>query len=566
LRLVLAMFALVLAVSARGADILVLIRQSEAGPLLHEGMYREPTWVLWPVADDPVQFNRMLALASGVDWQSDMLGGDFDGRPSPGMANVWRRLGFFEATKNNVGARRVYAVQPSNRPTDVFALAAAWRDAEVHEVGQSDPWPVQSVVVAMAGGPNPWDEVAKLIKKAGGRALVVEVPDSKETYWTRIWLKGRGWPDGVPKVRSTSLPGLIEAKDALGILVEPERARWDEPLRDPPNFWLGFGHRAAPVTLVFLAVAGVYVLGLAVLMALREQYSRTALVLLRLLVLGPAAIVLGGRLASSGGLSNWAPLLAAAFAILFVLAWLTNKAIGHWVTDSHPLWGEFAVGLLAVAGIDPTWSMFSSVLGEHRAPISPEAFGALASYAVGANYLFSNKQIARIVWGLVAISMTLDLLLMSRWASPIYVGVVPLTIAACYRPLVAKLKIWLPAMVVVGLVGAFLWPGLVYAPDHLVHSYSQVGKFNCDEQLAFLMSPMFVCFTIVALVVGIAGGNFLGHQIRRAMAFSPPSKAYFFAAVGFGVAGIFIPLYLHAALATSIAGAVVVLFDAVRVP
>jgi hypothetical protein len=566
LRLILILIGLMTALPGFGAEILILVRAKEAGPVLHEGMYREPTWVLWPVADDPAQFNRMLALPSGVDWQSDMLGGDFDGLPTQAMAERWRALGYFDATRKNVGIRRLFAVRPTKRPTDPLALAAAWREPEVREIGEAASWPERSMLVAVATGPNPWDEVAKLIQKAGGRAMVVEVPDDRGTMWTRLWLRGKGWPEGVPKTDASSLPGLVEARHAMGLLADPARAKWTEAMSDPPNEWLAYGHRTAPVVLVFLAVAGVYALGLAVYMALREQYSRTALFLLRLLVLGPAAIILAGKATSLTGISGWAPALAASFVGLFFAAWVANKVASIWLSDQHLLWGEFALGLFVVAGVDPTWSMFSSLIGPHRSPVSPEAFGALASYAVGANYLFSERPFPRFLWGTVAISAVLDLLVLSHWASPMHSAGIPLAIAALCRPAVIRPLVWIPMMVGIGILGAFVWPGLVYAPDHLVHSYSQVGKFNCAEQIAFLMSPMFITFAIVGLIVAIVGGSFLGHQVRRAMSFSPKSKPFFAAAIGFGVAGIFIPLLLHAALATAIAGGVAVLFDAVRVP
>ena len=572
MRWLLSIVWLVLAIAgAWAADMVILVDAREAGPILHEGMYQEPTWILWPVSSGPDQANRFLSLASGVDWQAPQEIPAFTVRNgvaqnSESVISHWRNRGYFEAVVKNVGGRRMCAIAPEPAAVRQRVLLSAWTKTKISIVGKTDPFPAQSMVVAGATGANPWDEVARLVDRAGGRVLVIEVPAEAGDRWSRFWLMGEGWPEGVPKTRADGIPGLVEAHNLYRLFNDNPALEWQPPIANPPQQWLTFGHRTAPIVLVFLAVASVYILGLAVFMVLREQASRTSMLLLRLVVIGPAAIVLAGRLTSLTDLAKWVYALPTAFVGLSFGAWALNWTARQFIEDCHPLWGEFVVGLFTLAGINPVWSMFTNVLGPHRAPINPEAFGAFVAYAVGSNYLFSDQRGTRSVWGLVAASLTLDLMILSRWATPLNAAAIPVTVAALCRPILRKPLLWVVAMVAVGLLGAFYLPGLVYAPDHLVYNFRQVGKFNCAEQIAFLRAPMFISVVLISATIAFIGDKFLGHQVRRAMAFSPKPKLFFYAAMGFAIAGVFIPLYLHAALATVILGGITVLFDAVRSP
>ncbi|MBC8063447.1 MAG: hypothetical protein H7Y17_01340, partial [Chlorobia bacterium] len=415
-------------------------------------------------------------------------------------------------------------------------------------------------------GRNAWDDKAALVRKASGRAMVIEIPYDPMTMWTRGWIDGKGWPDGTPISKSARIPGLIPAREAMALLAEPSLWTWIADKKEPSNRWLNFGHEVSPVALVFLAVGAIYVLGLGIYCVLREQYSRVALILIRLLVIGPAALIVGGKLTSLNTLSNWPTWHLGAFVATFLASWLINLIADKWIPDCHPLWGEFALGVFVCAGIDPVWSMFSNVLGPHRAPICPEAFGALASYAVGASYLFSTIRLTRSVWGVLGTCGIVSLVVLSQWLVKLEFAALVLAIVVLARNFANHLRFALPLVVAIGLISALFLPGLAYAPQGLVWSYAQIGKFNCAEQIAFLFSPTFISFALITIVIGIVGDNFLGHQARRAMAFSPKPKSFFYAGVCFAVAGVFIPLYLHASLATVIAGSVVVLFDAIRTP
>lgn len=552
---------------ARATDLLVLVPARDAGPVVPLDNYSHPTWILWPKAAGNDQTNRLLSLPSGVDWQ--LLAPVTYQREEKEYLwlamPIWIYSGYHEAMRRQLGARKVYAYAGKTGETPTTSLLAASQDG-VTVLGLTDHWPGSAIVVATVTGRNPWDEVAKLGRKAGGRVMVVELPDKPEAMWTRMWLQGKGWPDGVPVFPSSRIPGLVRSREAMRILADPEGAQWQPALSEPPNRWLDYGHQTSPVVLVFLGVVAIYIIGLGIYLTLKEIMSRSELLLLRLLIVGPAALVLAGRITSATRIDQWPIWHAACILGSFLLAFVVNRLLSRFTTAFHPLWGEFLVGLLTLANVDPAFSMFSHILGPHRAPVSPEAFGALAAYVVGARILMGASDGFKLITALVAGSVVLNALAGSTWLWPVGFARLLLVLVAYGGSSMANLRIWIPIMGGMGVVSALWLPGLAYAPAGLVRNYSQVGKFNCAEQIAFLMSPTFVCFCLVAIIAWIAGDKFLGHQFRRAMVFSPQPKAFFPIALCFAVAGVFIPLYLHAALATVIAGGVAVLFDAVRAP
>lgn len=568
MRLALALL-LILAGQAWSADLLILIPARDAGPTVPLANYSHPIWILWSKPAGPDQSNRLLSLPSGVDWQAIAPTNDFqvDANRARWMsAPAWEKMGFFKAARKFVGSRTIFAYRKKGEAVPPSTLLAASAFPTTPLVTTDGRWPSNAFVVATVSGPTAWDEKAKLAAKAEGRVMVVEIPDDPSAMWTRIWLEGKGWPDGVPTLSSSRVPGLVRSREAMRIFIDPTQAIWKPSLTEPPNRWLEYGHQTAPVLLVFLGVIAIYIIGLGVYATLREVMSRAELFLLRLLVLGPVTLVVAGKLTAVTSLNLWPQWHVLSLAVLFLTAWLINLIVGRFSEAFHPLWGEFAVGMLAVLFVDPAFSMFSHVLGPHRAPVSPEAFGAMAAYVVGSRALWTVKPGFRIVTAVIAGGMVLKFCASSEWLAPVAFGCFPLLIVAYGGSAIRNLKIWLPVMAVLGLISALWLPGLAYAPAGLVRNLSQVDKFNCAEQIAFLMSPTFVCFCLVAIISWIAGDKFLGHQFRRAMSFSPQPTAFFPIALCFAVAGVFIPLYLHAALATVIAGGVAVLFDAVRSP
>ncbi len=552
---------------ARGADVLILISANDAGPTVPLEGYSQPTWILWPQAANKSQGNRLISLPSGIDWRFEVPIGSFRIGPLA-ISNLgaleWRKRGYFDAVAENLGKTPVFILGP--RPAESSLQAGFVNFEGTSEIQLLDSWPARALIVATVNGTNSWDSKAALERKAGGKVLVVEVPSSANAKWTRCWLQGKGWPAGVPVVSDTRVPGLIPARSLMALLVNPERFQWKDPLAEPPDRWLTFGHQTAPVGLVFLAVASVYVLGLGIFMVLREQNSRTARCLIHALVVGPAAIILAGRLTASSSLNQWFLFLVVAFGILILLAALIQFGVSKTFREAHPLWSGFAVGLITCAGLDPTWSMFSHTLGGFPMPVSPEAFGALVAYAAGTCSLISPNKKIRTVVAVVVVAVGSGLLFESNWIGKWQLAHVILPVSLVFSGFISRLRWSVPTMLLIGLASSFYWPGLTYAPGGLVIHVAQVGKNNCAEQIAFLLSPTFMGFALAIFICGIAGDHFFGHQLRRALAFSPLPLPMMFTALCFAVVGIFVPIFLHAALATSMAGGASILYDAIRTP
>ena len=531
---------------AHAADVVVLLPDTVTGPVDHSIGYTHPTWVLWPRAVDYKQISRLLSLPSGVDWDS---------------ANLDELKGFDQAVLDHLGMRPRFAFRPDKAPMQgALTYLGGWSDGDsIPSIGMNDPWPDEALILAAPSGRNPWDEIAALSRKAGGRVVVVEFPSSPETNWTRVWLRGSGWPEGVPCLPQTRISGLVPASSLLSLL-KSDSAEWTEGEQIPPDRWLGFGHEIAPVALLFLGVAVVYILGMAVYSVFREQNSRFAQWMIRLLVLGPAAILLSGRLVASTSIELWVPWLLASLIGLSIVARLVG------LVGEHPLWGEFLIGSAVAAVVDPATSMFSHAIGIHPDKCSPEAFGALAAYAGGAAFLLKSRPVQRMGWSLI-LGVGIALAIYSAtWLMP--VGTWPYGILALIliQAWAGRWALGAGLAVVLGLYWSLIQPGLSYSPKGLVHRYDQIGRFNCADQVAFLLSPTFICFALVAAAVAIGANRFFGHQLRRALSFSPLPAQILYVATTFGILGAFVPIYLHAALATAIAGGVAVLFDAVRAP
>lgn len=553
------------------ADILILVHEKEAGPIVPSTDYEHFTWVLWPQSSRYTQGNRLFSMPSGVDWQTKADDETFSAQSNTNAA-TWQKRGWNKAVKRNLKEREVFAIPGESGEASPWVLQAAMvSPTQVRVLRPQDAWPTQALIVAEARGRNPWDQVAQLVQKAKGKALIVEVPDSPQTMWSRFWIQGKGWPEGIPTISSVRVSGLLPSRNLMALLAYPTEANWQEDQTVPPDRWLGFGHQIAPVALVFLAVTAVYILGLGIYCALKEQYSRVTLYLIRCLVAGPAVLLLGGQLTAFSLPSTWLTWHILAFSAVTIPAWVIDRLLLWRKKDFHPLWGEFMVGAIVCGACDPVWSMFTNVLGPHRAPTSPEAFGALAAYLVGTMVLAPYALKARIGVFLTVVGSVLATKL-SGWLDGLSFAAIVLGLVLGFLvnvsptdPTKTRLPLY-PIGLGAGLICALWKPGLAYAPQGLVYTFAQFGKFNCAEQVAFLLSPTFISFCLVCVIAAIVGDNFLGHQARRAMSFSPKPKAFFPVALCFLVAGVFIPLYLHAFLATVLVGSVAVLFDAIRVP
>ncbi|MCC7230202.1 MAG: hypothetical protein IT203_07390 [Fimbriimonadaceae bacterium] len=548
--------ALLMTAMSRSADILILIPWEDAGPPVHSPGYKHPIWVLWPAAEG-TGLNRLMTLPSGIAWKE-----------GPTTPDYLQKIGFFRAMDAHLKKRVPVAVRGEDGELDPYTDAATGFSSSIRRVADR-PTHLNSdeFAVATVRGIRAWDRKAKLVESSGGRAMVVEVPSLPGQMWSRLWLEGRGWPDGVPVVKKTGFPGIVDAASLTDLLERPEEARWvvwDGDRQSTPNAWLEFGHETAPMILVFLSVGVLYVIGASIYNILREVQSRVALGLLRLVILGPAAVVLSGLPMSRGPIQSWPFWFFISWLGLLLtsllLGWLAKKLF----PDRHPLWTDCLVGLFTVAMASPAFTFVSPILGPRPVPFSPEQAGSLAAYAVGAFHLAPRYKGSEWVMGFVVLAALSAYPLLNHIEGREFRA---LTIAAIL--LASGHRAILTGVLAISMIWAIAFdhiPRWTYANNDLFRSLESSRYINLYDYASFAASPTFIGFVTLIAVGVIVGDRFLRRQFRRALNFSPFPKAFGWASLGFLVVGLVAPIYLYAALITAMAGCLVVLFDAIRTP
>jgi len=550
LRLTALLLLLLAFVAARASDVLVLIDPADAGPRVPTSDYMHPLWMLWPHESGK---NQLMSLPSGMDWRAQLGDDFFDETGHALAAPSLTRRGYFQAVHQYLRYQTVAALPDRHGNYAPSTLQAALTAPQV-QLAQTQA----SLQVTTVSGPHAWDDMADIARHSGGKVMVVELPTKDGVPWSRIWLKGDGWPDGLPILPSTRIPGLIPAREALNFFADPSRVEWEpnEVYRwGGANRWLEYGHFTVPVFLVFVGVVAIYIAGCAVYCIVREERGRIALFLLRALVLGPAILILGGRFAAHTMVNGWPQWLLAGAVCTGLAAYATNLLAARYLKTAHPLFGEMWIGFCVCALVDPVWSVFSQTLGFHQVPISPEAFASLCTYAV-AWIAFSRQD------------PNLDLKQVAQWAVMAAPFVLIAPIAAVAIGAVTGLKKHLPLLtgallLTQGILGKH---GLTYAANDLYASLKEKQAVNLADHVAFVSSPAFIGFALFVLIVWIAGDRFLTHQIRRSLTFNRQPIALAKAAAVFLPLGIVEPPYLYAALACAMAAATCTLFDAVRAP
>ena len=553
------------------SDILVFIHAKDAGPQVPAGDYIHPLWILWPPASDSTGINRLMSVPSGMNWRSQELDASFETTktfPNSKNSGSLGDRGYFEATRAYLGETPVIAVSDKSGAYSLDTLQAALtRPLQIPFAAFSGPFP-PGLLVTTVDGQHAWDDVAGIVTRVGGRALIVELPGKGDTTWTRAWLKGKGWPDGIPVSSLARIPGLVPATEALDLLREPERHSWiqtDINRWGGPNRWLEFGHYTGPIFLVFVAVFAIYVAGCAVFCIVREESGRLAAILIRLLILGPAILILGGRLAATGQVSKWLSWLVLASAILTMAALGSNLVVKRLLSHPHPLLGEMLVGLVTATLVDPTWSVLGNSIGPHISRVSTEAFGVWCAYGVGSVAFIRSW---RFDWKLILMAIPLSSLALATlflWMPDVTAVLVFATASlSCCLPRGVAMFAVVPAFI--GAAQGPLSHGLAYAPQGLYSTYQASQALNVAEHVAFFAKPTFIGFALLAIVVYIAGDRFFSHQIRRTLRFNRQPMALVNGMVVFAVTGIVSPLFLHASLACALGAAATILFDAIRTP
>lgn len=478
-------------------------------------------WIRWPAEKLPSNANRLLTIATGIDWAGERGDSQFEWAAK----RTWKSLSFhklkdrghFLAREKVWGKDELFALTNGigEAPRDALLLALGPTSPYVRTVALEGGWPVGKTLVLEA---TRAEDIRQVMARTKGRILVVEYPPPHGQNWSRAWTKGSGWPDGVPTDSNLRVPGLMGADRIGDFLRDPESFRWGKP---PPawtgaNRWFGYVATTRFPLFVFLGVlalgvafAGAYTVG-------QERRSIFLTAVLRALTLLPAAMVAGGNLAFYAGLSGIAVWTVVAWAAFCGLAATINLGIvkAGWKPD---MLGYGAVGLVALLVSDPRFSIYSTIFSGASPGAPPEPLGAmLVSTAIVLGCFRPWRRTSR-----MAVLVSMAGLIAVGWALPVWwresgipVGMWVIPVVCWARDRRLLFSVGLAAGVVVGL--AILLRGFAYLPGGLIATRSQFRAINLFDLIHASISPPAIGLAFFAGAVLLFGTRFLGHQVRVA--------------------------------------------------
>ncbi len=547
-------------ITARAADALVLINPERAGPIVDERNYIHGEWVLWPPAATAEGQNRLLSLLTGVDWDRDSDELIFSRQGETWISQEFASLnsrGYFTA-RSELVTGKTKLLLPRSGISSARALLLALEGPNVTANAPGDFWVAEA---------ESWDDVAAIVKRAGGRVLVVEYPPPARQRWSQAWLRGANWPKQLPLWKPYGIPGLIPAAQVGALLLHLERFRWvdnDASNWGGANRWLAFVQYVSPLLLSVVCFLGAFFVGSTIYLISLDEKARFGVAAMKATSLIPAAILAAGSFTRSGGQAAFSFTLPLVFLILLVAADILGAIIRVRSERAHPMLAFALIGLIATAPSPPLWGAYSNVLGQNVLPVSPEGVAALFVYLTGASVLARGTSL---VW--LARSFGLFLFAWGVFNDPWWVaGVWPFA----FLPLLALIvgegyfRIWmLPFLALIPLAdGAVVLHGFVWAPGNLLPSYDKRDSLNLARYIEFACSPGFFGSVLVGGLMAAFVDRYFFSRVRHALVVEPRPKALFQAAMASAALGLLQPLLLYVALWSFLAGVLVLLTDTAR--
>ncbi|AIE88102.1 hypothetical protein OP10G_4734 [Fimbriimonas ginsengisoli Gsoil 348] len=538
--------------------VLVLVQPGAYDPIVEPNTFVHPYWVRWPASFLPDNGNRLLSLASGLDWQGDPADASFEevhGQVAWRSRNysVFQDRGHFRAQRDflpGISHALLLNLTGGTR-RDGLVLALDPQASTIHGYRLADRWPAGKTMVLAGAG----DDLQAVKKRATDRILVVEYPPRVGQSWSRFWLEGPGWPSGVVTDPSLGIPGLVRASQISLLLSQPEKFPW-RPAPDGwpgANRWLAFLSTARPWILGFvglfgaiLAVAGGYLVS-------QEKRSPLMAAALRGLALAPGALLLGGGLTKVAGLNGGYVWIGVAWLALAGLAALIDARNGsaHWL---GPAVATLAASLL----VDPTYSIFGPLAQTGPVAVSGELLGAaLASFTLIASAVSRRRHGDTVAFSLAGFLAGFGVLAAAWWVRDGWILTVWWTIAAAVGLGRIPGRAWLAAGLLTPGVADLFLRGVSFSPNGLLASYRDWHRLNLYEHLRFVVSPAVLGSLFLLAVGAVFGSGFFAHQLRSAWRERPEIHALATVAGACAVGGLTYPPLLHAALITLFAAAIV---------
>jgi hypothetical protein len=467
--------------------------------------------VRWPTPAAGDGLNRLLSIASGIDWEGAER--NFAFRPatphhwrSRGLADLQRR-GYAVALSKRLGEQRILALEDDAGAVSTQALivAADPRYATVESISPLSPLRPDGIYVTEAKN---WDEVERLVRRGGDRLLVVEYPPIMPGHFSHVWLRGPGWENLSVASPTKGADGYLAATDLLPLLMaDPVRTTAIEPWKTPRR-WIAFAYGPARIAVGFGFVGMLIGLVAATWSVVEERRVRWRQELAAVSLLVPAAWLQCGWLCRGLG-----PELVTGWLVVSILALaLVTHALRR-VLGQDTLLTTFLVGFAA------------SVSGEViYGPISPVfTTGAAFSLCIVIGYLTGLAgsiprqstvgpwivRLAGIAFVLLPISAPFCL---SGIQPPLLLGLTVSAIACGER--------WLPPVVpwVIAVGIPFvkgIGHGYIFSRHELYANYWDPQALNLASVVARVSSPEWSVAEIAVIAVALVGFRFLKHQLRR---------------------------------------------------
>lgn len=545
---------LVAAYAAADRTAIIFIRPESAGPQADIHTYIHPNWVLWPAPIGEEGRNRLLSVASGVDFRGEPEDTEFrhsgEGTPweSVGVASL-RERGFFQARADSFGDVRPVAVETSALTVSPAALVMA-----LDEGGYVTPIPFKASFGpndCLVYGAKGWDDAKDLALRVD-RAMVVEYSNLPTgDRWSRMWLYGK-WPEGLPQEKG--VPGLIHAPTLLRLLLKPDAFIWAAPRSSwtGANRWLEFVRGTGVVVQGLAGALALGAIGLAVFSVSRERRSRTAIIGIRTALLLPSALFAGGNLAHVWGLVAWWPCFLGVLVLEAFLFELATRALKRWLIND--LFLIALISLTVTLPTNPLWSFYSPIFGHLEEPLSAQWAGVMAASLAG-TVAFGRGVKPWILFGGCGLAMLL------AYAIGASRDVVTISLEAAGIALGGGLLGGVNLMVLAFLANDLMFmKHWAWAPAGLVHDYGDIGAVNGAKHFLFFSSLGFTSLSMTTILCSLMADRFFWHQARVVWIRRENRALPWLAAVA-GIQGIANPEMLSAAYLILVAAVLTFLYD-----
>jgi hypothetical protein len=414
-------------------------------------------------------------------------------------------------------------------------------------------WPDNGLLVFEA---DSWSEAEDVASRCGGRTLILQLADRRIGSWDSFYFRGRGWPvetaGSLPFDNSTGIAGLIRARNALSLLLHPERFVWhDRPdSKDVVWKWFPEVRHGGLILLVAGMTLLACIIGFATYSIMLEERAPLAATLLMSAGLTPAVLLLLGALERRFGLDNGVGLLLLECVIIGVGLASIHGIVKRLFPGAHPLLACSLIGLVTCLAGDAKWSYLSGIFGYNTSTFSPEAIGTVVAYLT-AVVAFSRGAGALAAWFGRAVVLTV---LAVGWYAHGWWATDP------------WLAILIPALALFAGEGWMRWPwlfilafipngrsdvvhhGFGWSPLGSLTDIRQIGAVNAFDYFAFIVYPGLWAMGLILLYVSVFGGEFVKNQMRVIARRDPRMKGLLWSALGLAAMGLFNPALLPSAV------------------